>query len=163
MPHDLYRDFSARRHALAVQLQEPRLRAAWAKSPHEADPSSWENPRTETYLFLLIAHQFTEAIGRVQGYSCAYLTEQNTTDLRHLRNVWEHIDEKRIGTGFRWEETRRNLKLWLDATYPQGPGLAFSIMRGDSSKFVIGQCVDVEVITLEAMTYLGFFEDRYGH
>lgn len=155
---ELYRVFTAHQAARGVIVQAPRLQQVWSEvRRHPADASFTRDATlsTDAYLFLLIANQMGQALLRISDYQRAHLTDTDLTNLQNVRNAWEHRDEKLSQQKFPWED--KKLGTWLNATYPAGWALVFSI-GGDDTNLHIGQVIDVAALVAEAEAYLQHFD-----
>jgi hypothetical protein len=155
---ELYRVFTAHQAARGVIVQAPRLRQVWSDTRDKVGSPSLARAAllpTEAYLLLLVANQMGQALLHVQGYPRAHLTDGDLKNLQNVRNAWEHRDEKLSQQAFPWED--KKLGTWLNATYPSGWAVVFSI-GGDDTTLRIGDVVDVNALVSEAEAYVKYFD-----
>ena len=158
------RTLTAARAAQGVLLQADRLADAWQTwegcllEARVSDPLN-EDFYTEAYLLLLIAHQFGQSVTRTVSLSPAWIVGFDLEDLRMVRNLWEHRDEKiQIGVG-RWREKQCRQE-WLDKTYPGGWLQVYSVSSGPSG-MSIGKVVNVEQLKSVATNVMSMVRGQF--
>jgi hypothetical protein len=76
-------------------------------------------------------------------------------NIRMLRNMWEHREEKLIGPAGQWDDNKANTK-WLNEKYGRNWSLCWSISKGQDG-ITIGELMPVAALRDEASHWLANF------
>ncbi len=108
----------------------------------------------EVILSLLVsANRFGKL---TEGAACGLkstLPASSLKDLRILRNLWEHRDEKPMLLNGKWLEDRKDNLRWLSSTYGENWSIAYSLTAGPDD-LRIGDKVSLKALQAEAEHWL---------
>jgi hypothetical protein len=108
----------------------------------------------EVILSLLVsANRFGKQAKFGLGGRTSTLSASSIKDLRILRNLWEHRDEKPMGLNGKWLEDRRANLRWLNDAYGENWALAYSLTAGPAD-VRIGERLSLKSLRAEAEHWL---------
>lgn len=106
-----------------------------------------------TLMLLVAANRFVKL---TKLGDCGYtstLPVSSLKDLRILRNLWEHRDEKPMLLNGKWHETRPENLMWLEEAYGENWALAYAISVGPDD-IRIGNKLSLQALRLEAKQWI---------
>lgn len=108
----------------------------------------------ELVLMLLVS---ANRFGKLTRFGhCGFkptLPDTSLEDLRVLRNLWEHRDEKPMQSNGKWRETRADNQKWLRECYGENWALAYSLSVG-AIEVKIGGRLSLSALKVEANYWL---------
>jgi hypothetical protein len=108
----------------------------------------------EIILSLLVsANRFGKL---TEGAACGLISTlpaSSLKDLRILRNLWEHRDEKPMLLNGKWLEDRKDNLRWLSSTYGENWSIAYSLTAGPDD-LRIGNKLSLKSLQAEAEHWL---------
>jgi hypothetical protein len=135
---------SVLRFLYEVELVWERLSLNLERSPTPAEPLVDPDLDERVTAFLVAANRFNRLLGNNACVLESTLSKTEQNNIRMLRNMWEHRDEKTILPGGRWDESLhpKNI-MWLDTAYGQNWLLVFSLTRSECD-LIIGELVSTQ-------------------
>jgi hypothetical protein len=82
------------------------------------------------------------------------LSDSDLETIKHLRDLWEHRDEKPIQPGGKWNEKHAEHRKWLDRVYGDNWILAYSLTLQPSGDHLIGGVLPLSKLRDEAKRWL---------
>lgn len=112
----------------------------------------------EVYLFLLAANQLTSLLENNRSPKKQLLTDKELSDIRQLRNIWEHRYPATTRLFTKWKSGTKEQEDWLEATFAGNRDQVYVIEADDYDTKIAG-IVSVNRVLKEANYWIEVSKD----